>query len=160
LLLFVPDTPRGLVVRGQSPEALTQLRRVMGEADARTILAEIERTLVVKRAPLFTFGAAVIVVGILISVFQQFVGINAVLYYAPLMFQNMGASTNSALWQTVIVGAANVIFTLVAIYTVDSWGRKPLLITGALVMAAAMIALGCLFNAQVVGLGLLIAAVV
>jgi SP family xylose:H+ symportor-like MFS transporter len=159
LLLFVPDTPRGLVVRGQNSEALAQLRRVMGEADARTILGEIERTLVVKNAPLLSFGMTVIVVGVLLSVFQQFVGINAVLYYAPLMFQNMGASTDSALLQTFIVGTANVIFTLVAIFTVDSWGRKPLLITGAVVMAVAMIALGCLFNAQVVGTGLLISAV-
>jgi SP family xylose:H+ symportor-like MFS transporter len=159
LLLFVPDTPRGLVVRGQNAEALAQLRRVMGEADARTILGEIERTLVVKNAPLLSFGMLVIVVGVMLSIFQQFVGINAVLYYAPLMFQNMGASTDSALLQTVIVGAANVIFTLVAIFTVDSWGRKPLLITGAVVMAVAMIALGSLFYAQVVGLGLLISAV-
>jgi SP family xylose:H+ symportor-like MFS transporter len=159
LLLFVPDTPRGLVVRGQSAEALAQLRRVMGELDARTILKEIERTLVVKKAPLLTFGLPVILVGVMISVFQQFVGINAVLYYAPLMFQNMGASTDSALLQTVIVGAANVIFTLVAIFTVDTWGRKPLLVTGAIVMAVAMIALGCLFNAQVTGLGLLVSAV-
>jgi len=160
LLLFVPDTPRGLVVRGQSAQALEQLKRVMGEADARTILSEIERTLVIKKAPLLSFGLTVILVGIMISVFQQFVGINAVLYYAPLMFQNMGASTDSALLQTVIVGTANVIFTLVAILTVDSWGRKPLLVTGALVMAVAMITLGCLFNAQVVGMGLLISAVV
>ncbi len=159
LLLFVPDTPRGLVVRGQNAAALAQLQRVMGDNEARTVLAEIERTLVVKTAPLLTFGLPVIVVGVLISVFQQLVGINAVLYYAPLMFQNMGASTDSALLQTVIVGAANVIFTLVAIYTVDSWGRKPLLVTGAIVMGVAMIALGCLFNAQVVGIGLLLAAV-
>src|SRR5262249_27498657 len=102
LLLFVPDTPRGLVVRGQSAAALAQLRRFMGEADARTILGEIERTLVVKTAPLLSFGLTVIVVGVMISVFQQFVGINAVLYYAPLMFQNMGASADSAFLQTVI----------------------------------------------------------
>ena len=92
--------------------------------------------------------------------FQQFVGINAVLYYAPLMFQNMGASTDTALLQTIIVGAANVIFTVVAIVTVDRLGRKPLLVAGAVVMAAAMIALGCLFNAKVVGLGALVAVVV
>jgi MFS transporter, SP family, xylose:H+ symportor len=93
-------------------------------------------------------------------VFQQFVGINAVLYYAPLMFQNMGASTNSAFLQTVVVGGANVIFTVVAIVTVDKWGRKPLLITGAVIMAAAMLVLGSLFNAKAVGLGALIAVVV
>jgi SP family xylose:H+ symportor-like MFS transporter len=160
LLAFVPDTPRWLVLRGRNDEALAQLMRVTDEADARSILADIQRTLVVRSARLFSFGVTVVVVGILMSVFQQFVGINAVLYYAPLMFQNMGASTDTALLQTVVVGAANVVFTVVAIVTVDKLGRKPLLIAGALVMAAAMIALGCLFNAKVVGLGALVAVVV
>jgi MFS transporter, SP family, xylose:H+ symportor len=160
LLVFVPDTPRWLVLRGRNEEALAQLTRVTDEADARSILSDIQRTLVVRSGRLFSFGAAVVVVGVLISVFQQFVGINAVLYYAPLMFQNMGASADTALLQTVVVGAANVVFTVVAIVTVDRLGRKPLLIAGALVMAAAMIALGCLFNARVVGLGALVAVVV
>jgi len=160
LLAFVPDTPRWLVLRGRNDEALAQLTRVTEEADARTILADIQRTLEVRSGRLFSFGPAVVVVGVLISVFQQFVGINAVLYYAPLMFQNMGASTDTALLQTMVVGAANVIFTVVAIVTVDRLGRKPLLVAGAVVMAAAMIALGCLFNAKVVGLGALVAVVV
>ena len=160
LLALVPDTPRWLVLRGRNEEALAQLKRVTEESDARTILADIQRTLEVRSGKLFSFGMGVIVVGILLSVFQQFVGINAVLYYAPLMFQNMGASTDVALLQTVVVGAANVAFTVVAIVTVDHWGRKPLLIAGALVMAGAMIALGCLFNAQAVGVGALIAVVV
>jgi SP family xylose:H+ symportor-like MFS transporter len=159
LLMFVPDTPRWLVLRGRNEEALEALKRVTDEEDARTILGEIQKTLEIRSGPLFSFGAAVVVVGILISVFQQFVGINAVLYYAPLMFQNMGASTHSAFLQTVVIGAANVIFTVVAIVTVDKLGRKPLLVAGALVMAAAMIALGCLFNARAVGLGALIAVV-
>jgi SP family xylose:H+ symportor-like MFS transporter len=160
LLVFVPDTPRWLVLRGRNDEALAQLKRVTDEADARSILADIQRTLEVRTGRLFSFGATVVVVGILISVFQQFVGINAVLYYAPLMFQNMGASTDTALLQTMVVGAANVIFTVVAIVSVDRLGRKPLLVAGALVMAAAMIALGCLFNAHAVGLGALVAVVV
>jgi SP family xylose:H+ symportor-like MFS transporter len=160
LLAFVPDTPRWLVLRGRNDEALAQLKRVTEEADARSILADIQRTLEVRSGRLFSFGPAVVVVGVLISVFQQFVGINAVLYYAPLMFQNMGASTDTALLQTIVVGAANVIFTVVAIVTVDRLGRKPLLVAGAVVMAAAMIALGCLFNAKVVGLGALVAVVV
>jgi SP family xylose:H+ symportor-like MFS transporter len=159
LLMFVPDTPRWLVLRGRNEEALAQLCRMMNEHDAREILGDIQRTLVEKSGKLFSFGVPVIVVGILISVFQQFVGINAVLYYAPLMFQNMGASTDSALLQTIFVGGANVIFTVVAIVTVDRWGRKPLLVTGALIMAVAMIALGCLFSAHAVGLGALVAVV-
>jgi SP family xylose:H+ symportor-like MFS transporter len=160
LLMFVPDTPRWLVLRGRNDEALTQLQRVTNDADARSILADIQRTLVVRTGKLFSFGTAVVVVGILISVFQQFVGINAVLYYAPLMFKNMGSSTDTALLQTMVVGAANLLFTVVAILTVDRLGRKPLLVIGALIMAVAMIALGCLFNARVVGLGALIAVVV
>ena len=160
LLAFVPDTPRWLVLRGRNDEALAQLVRVTDEADARSILADIQRTLAERSGKLFSFGATVVVVGVLISVFQQFVGINAVLYYAPLMFHNMGASTNAALWETVVVGAANVLFTVVAIVTVDHWGRKPLLVAGAVVMAVAMIALGCLFNAREVGLGALVAVVV
>jgi MFS transporter, SP family, xylose:H+ symportor len=160
LLLFVPDTPRWLVLRGRDDEALAQLRRVTDEQDARSILADIERTLVVRKGKLLSFGVPVIVVGVLLSVFQQFVGINAVLYYAPLMFHNMGASTDSALLQTVVVGGANLIFTVIAILTVDSLGRKPLLIIGALIMTVAMTALGFLFNARAVGMGALIAVVV
>jgi len=159
LLLFVPDTPRWLVMRGRSDEALVQLRRVTHDADARSIVADIERTLVVRSGGLLSFGWKVVIVGILLSVFQQFVGINAVLYYAPLMFHNMGASTDTALLQTVVVGAANLIFTLVAIATVDRWGRKPLLITGAVMMAASMLTLGCLFDARTVGMGALVAVV-
>ncbi|HUI58612.1 MAG TPA: D-xylose transporter XylE [Steroidobacteraceae bacterium] len=159
LLLFVPDTPRWLVLRGRSAEALAQLSRVLGESEARSIVSHIERTLVVRAGRLFSFGVPVVLVGIMISVFQQFVGINAVLYYAPLMFQNMGASTDSALLQTVVVGGANTIFTLVAIFTVDSWGRKPLLITGAVIMAVSMLVLGTLFSAHAVGLGALVAVV-
>ena len=160
LLLLVPDTPRWLVMRGRSEKALAVLTRLVGTDEARATIAEIETTLVVRTAPLFAFGSLVIVAGILLSVFQQFVGINAVLYYAPLMFKNMGATTDSALWQTIIVGLANVIFTLVAILTVDRLGRKPLLIGGGLMMAVAMITLGFLFQAKAVGIAALIAVVV
>ena len=159
LLTLVPDTPRWFVLKGQSARALAELRRVTSDADAQAIVADIERTLKEKTAPLLSFGSLVLFVGIMLSVFQQLVGINAVLYYAPLMFSNMGASTDSALLQTIIVGAANTIFTVVAILTVDRLGRKPLLIIGALIMAVSMIALGLLFNAQVVGIGSLVAVV-
>ena len=159
LLMFVPDTPRWLVLRGRNDEALEQLKRVTDEADARAILADIQRTLVTRSAPLFSFGSAVVVIGIVLSLFQQFVGINAVLYYAPLMFKNLGASTDSSLWQTVIVGVANVLFTVVAIATVDRVGRKPLLIIGGVLMGAAMITLGFQFRANAVGTGPLLAAI-
>src|SRR6202167_1521976 len=149
LLLLVPDTPRWLVMKGRGDKAMAVLTRLVGIDEARATIAEIETTVVVRKhstgVPLFAFGSLVIVAGILLSVFQQFVGINAVLYYAPLMFKNMGATADTALWQTIIVGLANVVFTVIAILTVDRLGRKPLLIGGGLVMAVAMITLGFLF---------------
>ena len=157
LLLLVPDTPRWFVMRGRTEEALAQLRRVNGEQAAPGILADIERTLAVRSERLFAFGVPVLLIGIALSVFQQLVGINAVLYYAPLMFKNLGASTNSAFLQTVLVGAANVVFTFVAIATVDRLGRKPLLVIGSVVMAVAMFALGALFDARTMGLSALVA---
>jgi MFS transporter, SP family, xylose:H+ symportor len=159
MLLLVPDTPRWLVMKGRDQQALTVLQRLTTATEAQSTLAEIKRTLVVRTAPLLTFGMGVIVVGIMLSVFQQLVGINAVLYYAPLMFENMGASTDSAFLQTVVVGIANVVFTVIAILTVDRLGRKPLLVIGAIIMAISMLALGFLFNAKAVGLGALIAVV-
>ena len=163
LLCFVPDTPRWFVMKGQVEKARSLLERLVGEAEARTTLVEIESSLAVGEqgngVKLFAFGSLVIIAGILLSVFQQLVGINAVLYYAPLMFQNLGASTDSAMLQTVIVGIANVLFTVVAILTVDRLGRKPLLIIGGVVMGVAMMALGFQFQANQVGTGPLISAI-
>ncbi|HMI36470.1 MAG TPA: D-xylose transporter XylE [Steroidobacteraceae bacterium] len=151
LLLGVPDSPRWLVMKSRDAEARALLTRLTDAAEARLVLREIEESLVVKHERLFHFGGLVILVGVLLSVFQQLVGINAVLYYAPLMFKNMGSSTDSALLQTVIVGVANVVFTVVAMLSVDRWGRKPLLILGAIIMAVAMLSLGALFNAHNMG---------
>jgi SP family xylose:H+ symportor-like MFS transporter len=163
LLTLVPDTPRWYVMKGRAEKAHVVLARLVGDAEARLTIKEIEQSLIVPRhstgVSLFAFGKLVIVAGIMLSVFQQFVGINAVLYYAPLMFKNLGASTDSALLQTVIVGLANAIFTVVAILTVDQLGRKPLLIIGGIVMGLAMITLGFQFQANAVGTGPLIAAI-
>ena len=152
LLTLVPETPRWLVLKGRDEDAHKVLSRLTDEAEARQVLGEIEASLKSKSEPLFAFGALVIVVGVMLSIFQQLVGINAVLYYAPMMFKNMGASTDSAMLQTVVVGAANVLFTIVAMATVDSLGRKPLLIAGAVVMAISMLALGGLFASHQMGL--------
>jgi SP family xylose:H+ symportor-like MFS transporter len=160
LLLFVPDTPRWLVMKGRADEARAVLARLVAEDEARVSFTQIEASLVVRQEPLFAFGAGVIVVGILLSAFQQFVGINAVLYYAPLMFKNMGAGTDTALLQTVLVGAVNMVATLVAIRTVDHWGRKPLLILGGVIMTVAMAALGVSFAIGSTGVFALVAILV
>jgi SP family xylose:H+ symportor-like MFS transporter len=158
-LLLVPETPRWLVMKGRKEEAHGVLLRLSNETEARQVLTDIEGSLFHTSSKLFAFGGLVVLVGVMLSVFQQFVGINAVLYYAPLMFKNMGASTDASLLQTIIVGVANVAFTLVALVTVDRWGRKPLLVLGALVMAASMLALGTLFATGNVGTIALVAVV-
>ena len=166
LLTLVPDTPRWYVLKGHDNKALSILDRLVGETEARTTLAQIKASLVVipdqaeEGTSLFAFGMLVIVAGIMLSVFQQLVGINAVLYYAPLMFKNLGAGTDSAMLQTAIVGVANVLFTIIAIATVDRLGRKPLLIIGGVIMGVAMVTLGFQFQANATGTGPLIAAIV
>jgi SP family xylose:H+ symportor-like MFS transporter len=152
LLFFIPETPRFLVMKGKEKKALEVLEKIAGKEQADKVLEEIKGTLVEQHAPWLSYGFGVILIGILLSVFQQFVGINVVLYYAGNIFRNMGASTDSSLMQTIIVGAVNLIFTVVAILTVDKFGRKPLMIIGSLGMAVSMIALGLSFYTQQVGM--------
>ena len=132
------------------------LIKVNGVEEGKKILADIQNTVVSHSGKLFSFGMTVIVIGVLLSVFQQFVGINVVLYYAPEIFKSMGSGTDTALLQTIIVGAVNLLFTVLAIITVDKYGRKPLMIIGALGMAFAMFALGTTFFMESVGKGALI----
>jgi len=156
MLFSVPDTPRSLVLKSKPEKALEVLTKVNGAEEAKKILAEIQNTVVSHSGKLFSYGFAVIVIGILLSIFQQFVGINVVLYYAPEIFKNMGSGTNTALLQTIIVGSVNLSFTVLAILTVDKFGRKPLMVIGALCMAASMFALGTTFFTQAAGIGALV----
>ena len=133
LICFVPETPRYLAMVGQDEKALTVLSRINGLAKAKEILAEIKATAEEKTERLFTYGVLVIFIGIMLSVFQQAVGINAVLYFAPRIFESM--NMGNPMVQTVIMGIVNILFTLVAVFTVEKWGRKPLLIYGSIGMA-------------------------
>lgn len=145
LLFFVPETPRYLVLNDKEDKALKVLNKIAGEEQAPRILQEIKGTLQEHHAPWLSYGFLIIFIGIMLSVFQQFVGINVVLYYAGNIFRNMGASTDSSLLQTIIVGSVNLLFTVVAILTVDKFGRKPLMIIGSIGMAVSMFALGFTF---------------
>ena len=133
LILLVPETPRFLVMNGQNEKALDVLTRINGEEKAQAILLDIKNTVVEKTEKLFAYGWLVIFIGCMLSVFQQIIGINAVLYFAPRIFESMGVSNNMLF--TVIMGVINISFTLVAVFTVEKLGRKPLLITGSLGMA-------------------------
>ena len=143
LLFFVPETPRFLMMKGREREARAVLARTLTEDEANLEIREIHESLAHHTsASVFSYGIAILAFGILLSVFQQFVGINVVLYYAPEIFKSMGMTTDVSLFQTIIVGAVNLVFTVIAVLFVDKLGRKPLQIIGALVMAMAMFGLG------------------
>lgn len=133
LICFVPETPRYLVMTGRDDRALGILSRINGTQKAREILQDIKDTITVKTERLFSYGFLCIFVGIMLSVFQQAVGINAVLYYAPRIFKDMGMDNEMVF--TVFMGIINILFTLVAVFTVERLGRKPLLICGSVGMA-------------------------
>lgn len=150
LICFVPETPRYLVMAGQDGKALGVLKKINGEAAGAKILSEIKNTITEKTEKVFTYGVLVIFVGIMLSVFQQAVGINAVLYYAPRIFGDMGME--NPMVQTVIMGVVNILFTLVAVFTVEKWGRKPLLITGSIGMAVGAFGVALTFGNQALAL--------
>lgn len=204
-LLFVPETPRYLVMRGREEKALKVLHKTVGGGAENEIIAIRESLtekspsmrsyylsmitwgvlflicflilklckvnssfeisllisfLVALIHPIRTYGLHIIIVGVLLASLQQFIGINVVLYYAPEIFKTMGAATNTALLQQVIVGAVNLSFTILAILTVDKFGRRPLMIIGALIMALSMFILGTTFFTHHVGIGSLICMLV
>jgi SP family xylose:H+ symportor-like MFS transporter len=156
LLFFVPETPRYLALKNQNEKALSILTRINGVERAKEIFKDIKSSVEQASENLFAFGKLVIIIGILLSVFQQFVGINVALYYAPRIFESMGAEKDASLLQTVVMGLVNVIFTVVAIATVDRWGRKPLLMVGSVGMAIGMIAIGLLSFMKIIGIGTLV----
>ena len=155
LILCVPETPRYLALVGKDDAALKVLGRINGSQRAATILSEIKATTHEKTEKLFTYGWLVIFIGIMLSVFQQIVGINAVLYFAPRIFDTMGMG--NPMVQTVIMGVINILFTLLAVFTVEKWGRKPLLIYGSIGMALG--AFGVALSNLVAGMPAIVAVV-
>jgi MFS transporter, SP family, xylose:H+ symportor len=156
LLFFVPETPRYLTLTNKDNEALHILTKINGPQKAKEILAEIKGTIAHHSGKIFSYGKVVIIIGILLSVFQQFVGINVALYYAPRIFESMGAAKDASMMQTVVMGLINVVFTVVAILTVDKWGRKPLLIVGSIGMAIGMFAISALAYFEIIGISTLV----
>ena len=144
LICLVPETPRYLVMAGRDDKALAILQRINGATVGSEILHEIKTTITEKTERLFTYGVMVIFIGIMLSVFQQAVGINAVLYYAPRIFGDMGMT--DPMVNTVVMGVVNILFTLVAIFTVEKWGRRLLLITGSIGMAVGAFGVALTFG--------------
>jgi sugar porter (SP) family MFS transporter len=156
LMLFVgalclPDTPNSLIERGKLAEGERVLQRIRGTSDVTIELEDIVDAVNVSRTVVNPWGTIFrrrywpqLVISILIPTFQQWVGINAIIFYAPQLFQTTGAGSDAALLNTVIIGAVNVASTVVAILVVDRFGRKFLLIEGGIQLVACEFVVGAL----------------
>jgi len=138
-LFFVGRSPRWLVSKDRVKEAREMIIRVNGEADAdatiREIRASLDADVMTHLKYLFRKPyLKLVVMGILIGMFNQFTGINVVMYYSSKIFLAAGFSTESSVLQTVIIGATNLLFTILAMAVIDRLGRKKMLLTGALLM--------------------------
>ena len=157
LLFFVPKSPRWLVMRGQIDTAKNVLSRIMSNDMVDKEIEDIKSTVSSKEKVDWTklFEGkmrTVLLIGILLSVFQQVTGINAILYYGAEIFSEaLQYGPEDALKQQLWLGTVNLVFTFVAIFSVDKWGRKPLLIVGVMGMTMGLAVLGLSIYLQQLG---------
>jgi len=153
-LFVVPRSPRWLMTQNRKEEALIVMRKVVTDEEATLQLNEVEQSIFEdknkaksKLSDLFKKNMRkVIVIGLIVGVFQQIVGINAVLFYAPMIFEQTGIGTDASFIQAALVGVTNLGFTIVAILTIDKFGRRPLLIIGMIGIAISLFLLSYGFS--------------
>ena len=138
LIFFIPDSPRWLVLKNRLDEAKKVLRKI-GSTDPSNEVREIEASISkkdgVQREYLFTSMYRIpIILAVLVAMFNQLTGINAIMYYAPRIFEMVGYAKNSALLQSISVGVTLFIFTVLGMFLVDRVGRKRLLLVGSVGM--------------------------
>ena len=153
-LFFAPESPRWLVQKGFSEKAFLILERINGVSEARQEILTIEES-IREDEDSGTFRDVfsprmrpILIIGVFLCVFSQITGINSIMYYAPVIFQSIGAAASSAVIQTAIIGGGNLIFTFVAIALVDKLGRKPLLIGGVSGMIVSLTSIAAAFFLQ------------
>ncbi len=160
-LFTVGRSPRWLVQSNKIEEALTVIRKVNPDADAEVSINEIRASLdadITKewkhlfRKPYMRL----VVIGMIVGMFNQFTGINVVMYYSAKIFLAAGFSSESAILQTVIIGSTNLVFTIIAMNVIDKLGRKRMLMIGSLLMTGFLGLFSYFYLSETKGLALLI----
>lgn len=159
--LVLPESPRWLVKAGKPDKAFPTLQKIGGEEYAREEIGNIQATLndvsekVDYKALFNPKFRNVLIIGIVIAVFQQWCGINTVFNYAEEIFTAAGYGVSDTLFNIVITGSVNLIFTLVAMFTVDRWGRKKLMVLGSIGLGITYLLLGSAFFFELKGIAVL-----
>jgi len=150
-VVWLPESPRWLFKAHHDRKAQAILEKIGGPAFANTTIAEISRSLPTETKESYSavFAKAArpaVLVGITLAVFQQFCGINVVFNYTSTIFESVGANLDRQLFETVAIGAVNLVFTIVAMWQVDKLGRRPLRLFGSLALSVLYIVMALLLK--------------
>lgn len=165
LAFIIPESPRWSAVNGKEDAAHNVFSRIGGSEYANVEIKEIQNSMSKGKTKgslkdLFKPGMCkVLVIGIVLAVFQQWCGINVIFNYAHEIFSAAGYAVSDVLMNIVVTGVTNVIFTFVAIYTVDRWGRRTLMLVGATGLSVIYIILGICYYFHITGLPMLLLVV-
>lgn len=160
LLLIIPESPRWLVKEGLEEKGYHILKKISGKTLAKQELAAIHDSVAEKRGAigeLFKPGYRLaLIVGLGLSIFGQFTGVNIIVYYGPDILAGAGFTFDNALKFQVAIGLINLIFTGLALWKIDSWGRRPLLIGGMAAVCLSLLIIGTLFTTGVQGIWIVV----
>ncbi|WP_341216939.1 sugar porter family MFS transporter [uncultured Wocania sp.] len=162
LMFFVPESPRWLAKNEKGDKALTILTKIGGQDYAQGEMNSIQENTLglsekINLKELFSPNLRnVLIIGIVIAVFQQWCGINVIFNYAEEIFSSAGYGVSDILFNIVITGSVNLVFTFVAIFTVDRWGRRALMLMGAGGLAGIYALMGTAYFFEITGWPLLI----
>lgn len=153
-LLFVPRSPRWLIMKNRIEEAIPVMKKVLGEEFSNREIDSIKQSVASdnnkEKASIKTlFQPAlkqVLIIGVVLAVLQQITGINSIFFYAPMIFEQSGIGTDTAFSQAILVGLTNLCFTIIAMILIDKIGRKPLLSFGVAGIAISMLIIAYGFN--------------